>query len=73
MERAKMGPSKSKFELLSPEDRALYRRWWRNGLLSYGLVVALLMFAVFTSQIFTKERARLASNALNTVEISVQK
>jgi hypothetical protein len=73
MEQAKMRPSKSRIELLSPEDRILYRRWWRNGLLSYGIVVALLMFGVFTSQIFTKERARLASSASEIVSISARK
>jgi hypothetical protein len=73
MEQAKMIPSKSRFELLSPEDRILYRQWWRNGLLAYGAVVALLMFGVFTSQIFTKERARFASNASEIVSISVRK
>ena len=68
-----MGPSKRQYELLSPEDRILYKRWWRNGALSYGILVALLMFAAFTSQIVTKERTRLASNASEMVSISARK
>jgi hypothetical protein len=40
-----MSTSQSQFERLSPEDRIVYKRWLRGGLLFYGTLAALFIFA----------------------------
>ena len=48
-----MSTSRSQFERLSPEDRIVYKRWLRGGLLFYGTLTALFIFAAFANQIYT--------------------
>jgi hypothetical protein len=48
-----MGPSQSQLKLLSPEDRALYKKWLRAGLLFYGSILGLLIFAAVVSRVVT--------------------
>jgi hypothetical protein len=48
-----MGPSQSQLKLLSPQDRALYRKWLRAGLLFYGSLLGLLIFAAVVNRVVT--------------------
>lgn len=66
-----MGPSENQLKLLSPEDRIVYRRWLRGGLLFYGSVMALLLFAAFASHHFMP--ADVAGDTMHTAAISVRK
>jgi len=47
-----MGHSESQLKYLSPEDRIVYMQWLRRGLLFYGTLMALLLFAAFANQSF---------------------
>jgi hypothetical protein len=42
-----MSTSHRQFERLSPDDRIVYKRWLRGGLLFYGTLTALFIFAAF--------------------------
>lgn len=46
-----MGPSQSQLRLLSPEDRILYKKWFRRGLLLYSSLMAALVFAAVANHI----------------------
>jgi hypothetical protein len=57
-----MSNSQSQLERLSPEDRIVYKRWLRGGLLFYGTLTALLIFAAFANQIYTNGPDKVAGN-----------
>lgn len=40
-----MGPSERQLRQLSPQDRILYKKWFRRGLLLYSSLMAALVFA----------------------------
>jgi hypothetical protein len=64
-----MSTSQSQFERLSPEDRIVYKRWLRGGLLFYGTLTALFIFAAFANQIYTNGPDKVAGNAQHAAEI----
>jgi hypothetical protein len=64
-----MSTSQSQFERLSPEDRLVYRRWLRGGLLFYGTLTALFIFATFANQIYTNGADKVAGNTQHAAEI----
>ena len=68
-----MGPLQSQFGLLSPEDRVLYKRWFRRGLLFYGSVLALLIVAVFANHVFSPLPSDVAGDTMHTAAISAKK
>jgi hypothetical protein len=67
-----MSASQSQFERLSPEDRIVYKRWQRGGLLFYGTLTALFIFAAFANQIYTNGPDKVAGNAQHAAEISAR-
>ena len=64
-----MGPSQSQLRLLSPEDRVLYRKWLRAGLLFYGSILGLLIFAAVVNHVITPPDG----DAIHTAAITAQK
>jgi hypothetical protein len=46
-----MGPSQSQLRFLSPEDRIIYWKWLRRGLMFYSTALALLVLAVAANHI----------------------
>lgn len=64
-----MSASQSQFERLSPEDRIVYKRWLRGGLLFYGTLTALFICAAFANQIYTNGPDKVAGNPQHTVEV----
>ena len=48
-----MVPSLDQLRLLSPEDRAIYRKWLRRSVIFYGTLTALLVVAIAANHIFT--------------------
>jgi hypothetical protein len=64
-----MSTPQSQFERLPPEDRIVYKRWLRGGLLFYGALTALFIFAAFANQIYTKGPDKVAGNTQHTAEI----
>jgi hypothetical protein len=68
-----MGPLQSQLGLLSPEDRVLYKRWFRRGLLVYGSVLALLIVAVFANHVFSPLPSDVAGDTMHTAAISAKK
>jgi hypothetical protein len=65
-----MGPSQSQLRLLSPEDRIVYKQWFRRGLLFYGSLMVLLLFAAFANRIFTAAPSNVAGDTMHTAAIS---
>jgi hypothetical protein len=45
-----MPPSRRQLMALSPEERALYKRWLRRDLLFYGTIAIMLMMAITGSR-----------------------
>jgi hypothetical protein len=64
-----MSTSRSQFERLSPEDRIVYKRWLRGGLLFYGTLTALFIFAAFANQLYTNVPDKVAGNTQHAAEI----
>jgi hypothetical protein len=64
-----MSISQSQFERLSPADRTVYKRWLRGGLLFYGTLTALFIFAAFANQIYTNGPDKVARNTQHAAEI----
>ena len=64
-----MSTSRSQFERLSPEDRIVYKRWLRGGLLFYGTLTALFIFTAFANQIYTNGPDKVAGNTQHAAEI----
>jgi hypothetical protein len=67
-----MGPSQSQLKLLSREDRILYWRWMRRGLLFYSSIMALLVVAAFANNVFRSQPGDLAGD-MHTAAISTRK
>jgi hypothetical protein len=68
-----MGPSQSQFRLLSPEDRIVYKQWLRGGLLFYGSLLALLVFAAIANHSLTAAPSNVAGDTVHTAAISARK
>ena len=64
-----MSTSQSQLERLSPEDRIVYKRWLRGGLLFYGTLTALFIFAASANQIYTNGRDKVAGNTQHAAEL----
>ena len=64
-----MGPSQSQLRLLSPEDRALYKKWLRAGILFYGSILTLLVLAAVVNHVITPPDG----DAMHTAAISARK
>jgi hypothetical protein len=63
-----MSTPESQFERLSP-DRIVYKRWLRGGLLFYGTLTALFIFAAFANQIYTNGPDKVAGNTQHAAEV----
>ena len=48
-----MVPSLDPLRLLSPEDRAIYRRWLRRRVIFYSTAAALLVLAMAANYVLT--------------------
>ena len=68
-----MGPSQSQLRLLSPEDRILYKKWLRGGLLIYGSLMAAMVFATVASRIFAPVSSDMAGEPMHTAAIASKK
>jgi hypothetical protein len=68
-----MGPLPSQFRHLSPEDRIIYKQWLRRGILFYGSLMALLVFAAVANHIFTAVPSDVAGEPMHTAAISARK
>ena len=68
-----MGPSQSQLRLLSPEDRILYKKWLRGGLLIYGSLMAAMVLVSVASHIFTSASSDLAGEPLHTAAMASKK
>jgi hypothetical protein len=68
-----MVPSQSQLRLLSPQDRIVYKQWLRGGLLFYGSLMALLLFAALANHVFTAAPSNVAGDTLHTAAISGRK
>jgi hypothetical protein len=64
-----MSTSHRQFERLSPEDRVVYKRWLRGGLLVYGTLTALFIFAAFANQIYTTGPDEVAGKTQHAAEV----
>jgi len=62
--------SENQLRYLSPEDRIVYMKWLRRGLLFYGTLMALLIFATFANHSFMGE---VASGKVHTAAITAQR
>jgi len=68
-----MGPSQSQLRLLSPEDRILYKKWLRGGLLFYGSIMTLMVLAAVASHMITAAPSDIAGEPLYTAAIASKK
>ena len=64
-----MSTAQSQFERLSPEDRIVYKRWLRGGLLFYGTLTALFIFAAFANHLYTNGPDKVAGNTQHAAEV----
>jgi hypothetical protein len=64
-----MVPSLDPLRLLSPEDRAIYRKWLRRRVIFYSTAAALLVMAVAANHIFTS----LSADTVQTAAITAWK
>jgi hypothetical protein len=63
-----MPPSRRQLMALSPEERALYKKWLRRNLVFYGAVAIMLIMAITGSRDFASPDNLAASDlALSTV------
>ena len=65
-----MAHSENQLKYLSTEDRITYMQWLHRGLLFYGTVMALLIFATFANHRFSDE---VASGNVHTAAITAQR
>jgi hypothetical protein len=68
-----MGPSQSQWRLLSPEDRILYKKWLRGGLLIYGSLMAAMVLVSVASHVFTSASSDVAGEPLHTAAMTSKK
>ena len=68
-----MGPSLSQLRLLSPEDRILYKKWLRGGLLIYGSLMAAMVLVSVASHVFTSASSDVAGEPLHTAAMTSKK
>jgi hypothetical protein len=68
-----MGPSQSRLRLLSPEDRILYKKWLRGGLLFYGSIMALMVLAAVANHLVTSAPSDVAGEPMHTAAIDSKK
>jgi len=68
-----MGPSLSQLRLLSPEDRALYKKWLRRSLWFYSSMLALLVFAIAANHIVTSVSSEMAGDTMHTAAVTAGK
>ncbi len=64
-----MGPSQNQLRLLSPEDRILYKKWFRRGLLLYGSLMAALVVAAVAHHVSSD----MADEPVHTAAITAKK
>jgi hypothetical protein len=64
-----MGPSQNQLRLLSPEDRILYKKWFRRGLLLYGSLMAALVVAAVANHV----PSDAADEPMHTAAITAKK
>jgi hypothetical protein len=64
-----MGPSQSQLRQLSPEDRILYKKWFRRGLLLYSSLLAALVFAAVAN----RAPSDMADEPMHTAAITAKK
>jgi hypothetical protein len=63
-----MSPSHRQLLALSPEERAIYKRWQRRALVLYGAVAVVLLTAMSAQQYF-RPADNLAANDLTRVTV----
>ena len=68
-----MGPSQSQWRLLSPEDRILYKKWLRGGLVIYGSLMAAMVLVSVASHVFTSASPDVAGEPLHTAAMTSKK
>jgi hypothetical protein len=68
-----MGPSQSQLRLLSPEDRILYKKWLRGGLLFYSSAMAALVLAAIAGHMITSAPSDVAGDPVHTAAIDSKK
>jgi hypothetical protein len=68
-----MGPSQSQLRLLSPEDRILYKKWLRGGLLFYSSAMAILVLAAVVNHMITAAPSDVADEPMHTAAIASKK
>jgi len=68
-----MGHSKNQLKYLSPEDRIVYMQWLRRGLLFYGTLMALFIFAAFANQSFRGIPGEVADGKVHVAATTAQK
>jgi hypothetical protein len=68
-----MGPSQSQLRLLSPEDRILYKKWLRGGLLFYGSVMTLMVLSAVANHLVTSAPSDVADEPMHTAAIAAKK
>jgi hypothetical protein len=64
-----MSISRSQLDRLSQEDRTVYKRWLRGGLVFYGTLTALLIFSAAANQLYTSKPDKVAGVTAHTAEI----
>jgi hypothetical protein len=68
-----MGPSQNQLRLLSAEDRVLYKKWLRGGLLFYGSAMAALVLAAVGNHMVTSAPSGVADEPVHTAAIVSKK
>lgn len=68
-----MDPSQNRVELLSDEDRLVYRQWLRRTIVFYSSVVAVLVVAAVANQMLTSAPSDIAGEPIQTAAIAAQK
>jgi hypothetical protein len=67
-----MSTSRSQIERLSPEERIVYKRWLRGGLLFYGTLTALFIITAAANQFYTNKPDKVAYSTTHAAEISAR-
>jgi hypothetical protein len=67
-----MSTSRSQIERLSPEERIVYKRWLRGGLLFYGTLTALFIITAVANQFYTNKPDKVAYSTTHAAEISAR-
>ena len=63
-----MGPSESQLRQLSPQDRILYKKWFRRGLLLYSSLMAALVFAAVANHVPVRYGGRTGAYGCDNCE-----